>query len=811
MTVHRSAETWVNLTIRPWPVDGSPGNVSLYRFAMQAWADTGNYRGLAEGRIPIDGYGDITRAMSSLDGSYEVDTWSVTILDTDGLMRGLLADSTLNGIDQGRWEVHVEMTSHEGRLAEVEPRTLLRGIVTDATPDAGRLFVLQCKDILGGHLRGFDLDALIPLWKLKDDFGDLADFPDAMSEQVAPLVYGEDSDHGTVDASGVSAEKGLVPVYYVGKSLISAGLPGTPPTAPVYAHPPSGLTVTPVGTGPYHTVRCGVTAVTTFGETTLSNIVTRNDDYPELDFGDRTIPHSSAPRRADWSWTPPDNVDGEEVIGYRMYVIDDTLTGTPRYRLDMNFNPAGNALTTFSDDGDDSHFKAMYPGPPGINTAQVAPGTPGAPGSGPMFFDTFVIAAGALPWDHVDFFGSDLAASGTAKRVLLDASTANSGIRNVQIIAPGDALWPNADNWLEVNGRRYTVFYTRGPVGQAHIDGQVAMALNICGYTEEPDGTGLLIDQVGFVAQHLLSQWCGLDPDALTYTNGATWNDVPAFSNGDPKLRTQGFLDFQNDGIDRMGSTLGPIFRFVINQPITLREWLAQFTFSTNGFWVTNHHGQLFPIYLPHTTVSPGQGTIYRDRIEIKQWLTPTIDRQTITELTYIYDYDSELQDWRNEERTIKDTDLLNANGGRPKTRERLEMRLVGDPDTAATSAAYWLELLKKPRRFQPFETSYRGLEDDLGGPVTMTHYDGIGTNGEADTLGIVARHVIALNRDTVILTALDVSGLSIPVMLGAAWAPDVTVGTNSSDATPEELALYGFWANDFDKLPDGSDGRLWR
>ncbi len=454
----------------------------------------------------------------------------------------------------------------------------------------------------------------------------------------------------------------------------------------------------------------------------------------------------------------------------------------------------------------------MYPGPPGINTAQVAPGTPGAPGSGPMFFDTFVVAAGALPWDHVDFYGSDLAASGTAKRVLLDASTANSGIRNVQIIAPGDTLWPNADNWLEVNGRRYTVFYTRGPVGQAHIDGQVAMSLNICGYTEEPDGTGLVIDQAGFVAQHLLTNWCGLDPDVLTYTNGAAWNTIPTFANGDPKLKTSGFAQFQDDGIERMSTTLGPIFRFVLNQPITLREWMSWFFFSTGGgLWATNHHGQLFPKYLPYTTVSPGEGTIYRDRIEINNWLTPTIDRQTITELTYIYDFDSELQDWRNQEVTIKDDDLENANGGRPKVRERIEMRLVGDSFTAAASAAYLLELLKKPRRFQPFETSFRGLEDDLGDPVTLTHFDGIGVNGETDTLGIVARHVIALSRDTVILTALDVSNLGIPVILAARWAPDATTGTNSSDATEEELATYGFWANDFDKLPSGSDGRMWR
>src|SRR4029077_3329529 len=531
----------------------------------------------------------------------------------------------------------------------------------------------------------------------------------------------------------------------------------------VYLGQVTNLQVVMTGSGPtIDGVAVGVSLMTLFGETPPTVIVVNG--YPNPCTGSHF---------ATWTWDLPTLYQDE--IQYTVEYIGEHMT-FPKYFLDGGGGTPFTPATTYVDDGDDSHFKGYRHGPVTINTAQVALGTPGSPGSGPMYFDTFVVAAGALPWDHVDFYGADLV-NGTGKRILLNASTANTGIRNVQLIAPGDALWPNADNWLEVNGRRYTVFYTRGPVGQAHIDGQVAMALNICGYTEESDGTGLLIDQAGFIAQHLLTNWCGLDPDVLTYTNGVTWNTIPTFANGDPKLKTSGFAQFQMDGIARMSTTLGPVLRFVLTQPITLRDWMASFTWSTNGFWVTTHHGQLFPILLPHQIVSPGEGTIYRDRIEITQWVTPTIDRQTITELTYIFDFDSELQDWRNQDTTIKDADLETANGGRPKIRERLEMRLVGDPFTAATSAAYWLELLKRPRRFQPFETSFRGLEDDLGDPVTVTHFDGIGVTGETDTLGIVARHVIALSRDTVILTALDVSQLGIPVIPGTTELPEIGDG----------------------------------
>jgi hypothetical protein len=213
---------------------------------------------------------------------------------------------------------------------------------------------------------------------------------------------------------------------------------------------------------------------------------------------------------------------------------------------------------------------------------------------------------------------------------------------------------------------------------------------------------------------------------------------------------------------------------------MTLREFLTAFSWSFNAFWVTNHHGQLYPIYLPHEA-DFSSATLFRDRIEVKQWLTPQIDRDVVTEVTFISDYDAELQDWRGKETTLVDDDALAANGGRKKTRERLEMRLVRDYETANTAATFWLELLKRNRRQQPFALGYKGHASDIGDLCRLTHYDGLGETGEVETPGIVTGHAFSASDETVMLTMLDVSGLQEPVATrfwGTLAAPPRTWGS---------------------------------
>jgi hypothetical protein len=316
----------------------------------------------------------------------------------------------------------------------------------------------------------------------------------------------------------------------------------------------------------------------------------------------------------------------------------------------------------------------------------------------------------------------------------------------------------------------------------------VAYALNIGGYCTNPDATGNIIDQAGPVAQHLLSNWCGLDPAQPTYTHADTWNDRPRFANGDAKLQTSAFATFQTDSALAMGTADGPKCRFVINQPMTMRDWLAKFAWTFYARWRVNHHGQLGPERMPHGLT--GTGTIYKDRVEVKQWLTPTIDRAVALAITYVYDFDSELQQWRRQDATIQDDTLIEANGGKAKTRERIEMPFTGDPQTALTSAHYFLALFKQPRRFQQIELGLRGLAKDLADPFRLTHYEGPGQTGEVETQMLVDRHTFSAARDTVILTGLDLTTLGAPEVPGF-------------DVLPEFSDADAMW-------PEFSEGRMW-
>lgn len=747
MTRPLAYQVAVRLTIRKYPAE--LGTLE-YRFSPRAIGDSGDFVGFGEPRVAIDGFGDIVRALSSLDGNYEVPTWSCRFLDEEGFFRGLLADPTTNGVDESRWEVMATLETEAGRNAEMEETVLFRGIVTAATPDVGRLFTIEAKSILGGHMKGFDLDANIPLWKLKDDFGDSPEYPEANNDAVASLVYGENSDHGTVDAQGNNIEKGLVRPVYTGKELISDGFPGTPPTAPTYLGQVTNLQVVVTGSGSTHKVAVGVSLTSHFGETPPTILVV--DDYPL---------HTSGSHYATWTWDLP-VANADQIVHAVEYVGDDM--DKPRYFLDGD-GGTGGPSTSYVDDGDDDHRKLWHHGPVTVNTAQVAPGDPGVPGSGPMYWDRWVVAAGVLPFRDgaVDFLGADLAnaVNATAKRAKLNASVANAGIRNLWIIAPGDSLWPHPDPWLEVNDRRYTVFYSRGAISQQAINGVVGFALNIPGYTENPDATGRLLNQAGPVAQHLLSNWAGLDPDAPTYTNGATWNDVPLFANGDPKLKTSAFAQFQTDTATAMATELGAITRFVIDRPATLRTWMSQYVWTFYARWGDNHFGQLGPFRMPHGLSNTG--TLHRDRIEIKGWLQPAFDRQTVTEVTTVFDFDSELQAMRRKPIRYQDDDAFARNNNRPKVRELIQMPLTGDPWTAEVSSRYWLALFVHARRFQPWDTTLRGQAKDLADPMRLTHYDGLGVTGDVNTQVLVDRTVFSYSRDTVTLTGLDLTQLEPP------------------------------------------------
>ena len=99
--------------------------------------------------------------------------------------------------------------------------------------------------------------------------------------------------------------------------------------------------------------------------------------------------------------------------------------------------------------------------------------------------------------------------------------------------------WPFVDTYIEwvKDGKTYwtTMFFGRGPISQAHVDGKVPISFNAEGIEDVGDGSGEVIDALAYIAQHFL------DHPVLRGTTSGLWGATAQFSDGVAILRTSSF------------------------------------------------------------------------------------------------------------------------------------------------------------------------------------------------------------------------------------------------------------------------------
>jgi hypothetical protein len=117
-------------------------------------------------------------------------------------------------------------------------------------------------------------------------------------------------------------------------------------------------------------------------------------------------------------------------------------------------------------------------------------------------------------------------------------------------------------------------------------------------------------------------------------------------------------------------------------------------------------------------------------------------------------------------------------------------------------------------RPYLAIHTNLFGLEDDLADQMLLTHYDGLGPDGDVKTPGFITRHRVDALSGTVTVTMLDLRRMGTLITLGggvgghppqanviALTAPSVTVdavaslaaGSNTIVLTaPAAVAMYG-------------------
>lgn len=715
-----SPDEWFEMVLEPYPT----ATATTYRWAPRPFADAGSWK---EGRLVSRG--PIERALSDDDGHYQVSTLRVTLDDQDGLIRGLLAANTTQWFT-GR-EASYYLLSEAGRRASTTPRTLFRGRVSDVQLLPNRQIAIDVQDLVGSAFSNFNLDKTIGI-PLGSEHTAL---PEDSIGKIYPIIYGEHSDRGAVDENGDSAEKGLLPVIDTGDyHPFGEDVPTT------YVTPPRNCTATLIGAGSgSRTYYYAITAVTNFGETTISNIASVSGCPDSLD----------SATYVEVTWDPP-ATGSAYVIAYKVY---GRSTNPPSKRLDT-MNNGGTFVSPeviYRDgrQGSRTDFDTeKSPGPPKTNTA-VLEGTN-------MAWGRLLVGLGAVTVHQV--YGSDLADGTAPKRVALD-------IDGTDLVTANSVSWPHPDPYIELGGIRQTVIYLRGPRLQAHRDGQVTIAVNACGYEDVGDGSGTLIDQAFYQGQHFINEHI-LKDDGTGYRTGA-WGPLEAYSNGDEQIKTSAFTAAQDLSIARIGG-LGYLGAWTIHEPTTVREWVRRFNVTFDCFLGANHHGQIL-VALIDERATPTAGRHYRDRIDMVSLSDQRFDHDAIeTAISYDYDYDTDSQAFRIVDRYLEDTDATAALKGLRQGAKQ-ELFYTRDGATAYDTRLRRLFRHKRAPRYVSVTTNYLGVEEELSDQIRLTHYDGLGATGDVNTPGFIRKHRI--DRGTTTLEMLDLRRMGTLIVTGATEA----------------------------------------
>jgi hypothetical protein len=229
----------VRFTLEPYPLV----TPTVYRWGVEPLADAE----FTEGRLTVDGYTDVERALSGSDGHYGGGTFSFTCRDDDRLLSGLLANlSTHFWLNR---EASLELLSLAGRLSGLAWRTMARGVLVDVQEQDDMTVRASLKDVLGSEFSALDLDrAVARVMITRTAFPNA---PEAVVGQPYYIPFGEHSDKGQVDQNGKPAEKGMIPLRFLGWAAIGAdgvatAFPGTAAWGflRIDAQPVAGDTVT---------------------------------------------------------------------------------------------------------------------------------------------------------------------------------------------------------------------------------------------------------------------------------------------------------------------------------------------------------------------------------------------------------------------------------------------------------------------------------------------------------------------------------------------------------------------------------------
>ena len=685
----------------------SEGTVTR-RWSTRPLADAGEF---TEGRVIS--YSAIERAMSAVDGDYQIASCDVRLTDADGFFRGLLAEPETRYLTAR--EAVIELLSEAGRAAELDWRPLLRGRVTDIQTLVGREAAIRIADTAGSFTSGFDLEKTLGVRMTNAIIPGL---PHESVNRIFPIVLGEFNDGGAVDENDEDADKGMLP--FIDAGWVSIGADGTV----LYDNlvmprltAPEGFTGTVTGTAGSRQRRYAVTALSQVGETTIS--VQLSAAIPD-NLGDEEY--------VDLSWAAV-----AEASAYNVYI-----NGKRAETLDADY-------TTFRDNGSSS---ASGPPPPRVNTAFIDHDIDGVAYQVHRMFVAKIGAASEI----FNVYGSNLAAGETPKRIRLPES-----VYPTQVKIYGRPGYPHADPFIVLNGVQFAPMYARGPLVDHHLRGIVTFAWNGCGDDDVGDGSGPTITEAYYQLQHVLNEYAFKD-GGLGYRSG-TFGPLEEYSNGVPKVRPSAFEACQDKTVEWIGGR-GYQGAIAITVPTSLREFIRRFNVTFASHVGTNHHGQIYPILIDDTA-DPDNGRLYTDRINVIRMVDVRYAHDMVeTKVVYHYDFDPDSNAFRIVDQVIEDEAATEAHGGVARVRSVRQCFYTRDTATAFDANGRHLGRYKVAPRYATWEVDFQGLEDELGAQVRLNHYE-LGDSDQPVPFIVTKHRTNPENPNSVILEGFDLQRIS--------------------------------------------------
>lgn len=348
--------------------------------------------------------------------------------------------------------------------------------------------------------------------------------------------------------------------------------------------------------------------------------------------------------------------------------------------------------------------------------------------------------------------------------VYLNGVLVDPGNFGVTFAVPGKtgfSTYFGATPYTEINGRRYTLIYARGPQGDDAFTGTRPMAITLQGIERTGNGTGVLITELPEQYEHALRNLILRDYQTGNWeTVGPTWGDTPTdvdLVDGSSFDTVSAIWAARSTGACPGAWVLGLSETGTLEQ-VTVRTQLARLNQSVDGFGGFSRKSQYALKVIDETadvTTAPRFTAtlgINSDSFEIED-RPDEIENQILVR----YALDAPNGIWA--EFTVQDTGAQAAIDGEIKP-YTLTLWGIRNQSVAYEIAIRRLARRKFPYRLVRWESDMGGLAVDLGDTVLVSHPDGAGSNGWTNRPVFIRRHEFDPQRFVVQFEGLDLDAV---------------------------------------------------